>query len=194
MMSPGFAGSKRSPHIININIQYPERNREFDVVHFQNFEHNNYIRAGFHIRRSIAFQDRHLWTAKLFTGDPAIQDRSILIKGPSRDFWLTKPDLYHRNGTCKSTKYAHMASSVAIVGDVERQFTYWLLVFPEPIVLDSGIFSGDPFEVERGVVGMQTREENIDFRGVVVFWRVSEKYGGCRLRHEKQDSISDIFN
>jgi hypothetical protein len=193
-MSPEFAGSKRSPHIININIQYPERNREFDIEHVRNIEHNNYIRTGFHIRRSTAFQDCGLWEAKLFNGDPAIQDRSILIKGPSRDFWLTKPNLYHRNGTCKSTKYAHVASSLEIDRDTERQFTYWLLVFPEPIVLDSGIFSGDPFAVERGIVGMQTTEENIDFHGVVVFWRVSEKYGGWRIRYEKQDSIRDIFN
>jgi hypothetical protein len=37
----GFAGSKTSPHILNINIQYPEGNRKFDIEHIQKIKHNN---------------------------------------------------------------------------------------------------------------------------------------------------------
>jgi hypothetical protein len=42
-----------------------------------------------HIWCSTAVQERDLWEAKSFTGDPAIQHRPILIKGPLPNFWLT---------------------------------------------------------------------------------------------------------
>jgi hypothetical protein len=131
-----FTGSKISPHIINVNIEYPKCKREFDVEHIQNIKHEQYIRTGFHIRRSSAVQERDLWEARIYTASPSLQDHSILIKGPSRDYWLTKPNLYHRNRKWESTKNAHVASLLDISGGEEHRFTYWLLVSPETIVLD----------------------------------------------------------
>jgi hypothetical protein len=58
-----------------------------------------------------------------------------------------KPNLQHKDRTCESTKNAHVASSLDIAGDEERQFTYWLLVFPGTIVLDNvrhGPTGGEP--------------------------------------------------
>jgi hypothetical protein len=49
-----FPGSKTSPHIINVNIQYPECNHECDVEHVQNIKHDPHISTGFHIRCSSA--------------------------------------------------------------------------------------------------------------------------------------------
>jgi hypothetical protein len=62
-------------------------------------------------------------------------------------------------------------------------------VFPESIVLDNVIFSGDPLEIERHVVGMQITEEKRHFLGAVVFWQVSEKHGGRRIQEKMQSSI-----
>jgi hypothetical protein len=81
-----------------------------------------------------------------------------------------------------------------IAGDEEGQFTYWLLVFPETIVLDNIIFLGDPAQIEQGVVKMQTTEEKKDFCGAIVFWQVGEKHGGRRIQEKMQSSISNLFN
>jgi hypothetical protein len=189
-ISETFPGSRNSPHVIEVDIAYPERNREFFVQHVNNLEHNQHVRSGFHIRRTTAVQDRDLWEAKIHDG----QSRSILIKGPSRDWWLTQPDLYGSQFKCDATKKAHAATGLAIGRDETRQWTYWLLIFPESIVLENVIFSGDPVEIDTHVIGMATTLEGMNLQNCVVYWQVSEKFGGRRIKENTKSSIKNLFS
>jgi hypothetical protein len=69
-------------------------------------------------------------------------------------------------------------------------------VFPESILLDNVIFSGDnPVKIEgESVVGMQTTEETKDVCGAIVFWQVSEKHGGRRIQEKTQSSVSATYS
>ena len=78
----------------------------------------------------------------------------VLIKGPSRPFWLCKLSLYHRIVTCKLTANAHTASQLKIEGNKLCccTFTYWLLVFLEGVILNKLIFSYNTDIVEMSLV------------------------------------------
>ena len=39
------------PFIHHVNLEYPERNRGFDIVRVDGVEHNGFIRTIFHIRK-----------------------------------------------------------------------------------------------------------------------------------------------
>jgi hypothetical protein len=136
-------------------------------------EHNNYTRSGFHIWTQTAVQDLDLWEATVYTSDPNLQNRAILIKGPSRCWWFSQAGKYHSDLSCLATKKAHSATVGDIEQDTERHSAYWLLVFPENIVLDNVIFSGDPIGIESTVVGLEAAHTELQFR--------SEKESTCIL-------------
>jgi hypothetical protein len=189
-ISDTYPGSRNSPHIIEVDIAYPERNGAFFVQHVHNLEHNQHVRSGFHIRHVTAVQDRDLWEARIY----GQQSRSIMIKGPSRNWWLTQSELYSTQFPCDATKKAHDSTGLAIGRDQTRQWTYWLLIFPESIVFDNVIFSGDPVEIDTNVVGMATTEEGMALQSCVVYWQVSEKFGGRRIKENTKSSIANLFS
>jgi hypothetical protein len=188
-ISDNSPGSRNSPHIIDVDTAHPERNREFFVQYVDNLEHNSHIRSVFHIRCTTAVQDCDLWEATIH----GTESRKILVKGPSRDWWLTKAELYNTQFTCDATKNAHLATGLAIARHETRQWTYWLLVFPESVVLDNVLFSGDPTEIEVHVVGLSTTEESIPLQSCMVYWQVSMKFGGRRIKENTKSSVANLF-
>jgi hypothetical protein len=50
-------GTLEYPFIHIVNMEYPERNRGFDIVLVNDIEHQGYTRDGFHIRKAVAVMD-----------------------------------------------------------------------------------------------------------------------------------------
>ena len=83
-------GLLENPWILEVNIQRAEANRDFDIEHVQGIDQDDiYVRNGFHIRRMVAADDHDDWTATIPTNyEPQYAKRIIMVKGPSRDYWL----------------------------------------------------------------------------------------------------------
>ena len=162
-------GTKTKPYIIQVDIHHPERNREFDILRVGGIIHNGYTRNGFHIRRSIAVPDHELWEATIPQNLPSYEKRAVLIKGPSRDFSIRDSDRYHRKMACNATKNAHMATEIKIEDDLGLQSSFWLLLFPEGIILDNAF-------VETGWVKMIEHNSPIGepLHGMAVYWVIGE--------------------
>ena len=142
-------GTKSKPYIIQVNIDYPERNREFDIQRVFKMTHNSSSRNGFHIRRSIAVLDHDLWEATIPNDLPAVYaNRAVLIKGPAQDFWM------------------HHCRNHSEEGQRSR---FWLLLFPVGIILD------DVF-LETGWVKMIEHNSPIGepLHGMAVYWVIGE--------------------
>lgn len=187
-------GSKTNPYIINVNVAYPECNREFDITFVQGMEHKSYLRDGFHIRKNVSIKDRELWHAKMChhgEGDESLD--AIMVTGPSRDFWMFREE-YHRKLTCTPTKHAHAASSNSIMLNADRQISYWKLIFPMDIKLSNVIFSGDQEHIKKEMVGMKCVEGSETYSACVVFWRVADLTVGRLIEAEKETSVADLFS
>jgi hypothetical protein len=84
-------GSKANPYQIHVDTKHPERNREFDVEFVAQIQHKNYTQSSFHIRTQMAVQDRESWEATVYTGDPNLENRAILIRAHLVPFGFLKP-------------------------------------------------------------------------------------------------------
>jgi len=193
---PGGEGTKSKPFTIQVNTAYPERNREFDIERIGNMEDRSYSRDGFHIRtRSIPIADEPYWEATIPEGYEGLKNRVVLIKGPSKDYWLSKTETYHSSkisSSCAGTKIAHNATQIAIKDNEDRKFIYFLLVFPKDIILDNTIFSNDDTVVKKGVAPMQVEKDETLGRkiyGLSVFWRIAVKHGGRRVKDAEEEEI-----
>ena len=100
-----------------------ERNRNFDIQHVDNINHDDYFnRSGYHIRKTVAPPDMNSWMAEVPTGEyeSIWEGRLIRVKGAAQDFWLRDTERYHAGigkeskVKCEATYRAHIATEVAI--------------------------------------------------------------------------------
>jgi hypothetical protein len=137
-------GSKIRPNLTMVDTDYPERNGPmFDIEKLQEVEHKNYFHTAYHIRMSIPLPDYLWWEA--FIPDPRefpsllkLYGRIIMLRGPSRAFWLRDAARYHKDTEkidCPKTKQRHEKIDTAIENDPSRKYSYHLLVFPQGVVL-----------------------------------------------------------
>jgi hypothetical protein len=111
-------GSKFNPHVINVNIEYPEMNLMFDVQFVKDFKHGDFVRSGFHIRAQTSVKDIDTWAATMYQGPGYENHSAVLIKAPSRSSWFDNVADYHRRtGYCKETKEAHVTTASMIKGE-----------------------------------------------------------------------------
>jgi hypothetical protein len=82
-------------------------------------------------------------------------DRAVMVKGPSRSYWMSNAEMYHQKGGFQITKNAHKKTDTAIEMDPNRQTSSYLIVFPKGIILDNYIFSGNNSDLEMWKHGMQ---------------------------------------
>jgi hypothetical protein len=190
---PSHEGSKTTPHVVKVDINHPERNREFDIQCVPQISHQGYVRTGYVIRVETCVLDVDKWEAKIVYEPSEDKNPSILVRGPGRSEWMNKAEGYHQTLTCDSTKVTHLATVNDIKSDTDRQFSYWLLVFPESVALDNAIFSGDPVYIDSKKVGLNMLDDGVDFKTCIVNWRVADKYGGRQLAEKKRTSVSDMF-
>lgn len=185
-------GTLKNPWIIQVNTQWPEANRGFDIQFVEGMEEDDYSRNAFHVRHSVAPHDHKEWQAiiphpQAYDPTGKFDKRLILMKVPSRDGWQKKASKYHgpkNKVNCPATKKAHSASEIEINKVDERQWAYHLLCFPPEVELDNQIFSNDEATVPKAMNPMMcpSAENDFgkDFRAVVLFWRIAVK-GGTKI-------------
>ena len=115
-----------------------------------------------------------------------------MVKGPSHDYWIRDTSCYHKfcKNQCKATEKAQQVVEISISCDEMRQFSYWLILFPKPILLDNCVFSKDKSEVDGDVVGVQLEANNNDMGkdlySAIIYWRIAKKDAGKRIAETKQ--------
>ena len=178
-------GSLEYPYILHVNVSHPERNNGFEVSFVPSILHRGYDRAAFVIRKAVALPQNDDWTAivphKRF---PTLASRSILIRGPSQDFWHASAERYHANNqniNCENTKIVHTALETAISKNENRKYSYWLVVFPEDIVLENYVFSDDDTHITKHTNDMadefKNDDDDLDIFGMSVYWRIAVSGG-----------------
>ena len=170
-----FVGSRSNPYIIKVDTRWPERHRNFDVKYVDRIKHGEYVRQGYHIRSNVSVADATLFEATMFAGN-GLKNRSVLIKGPCRSAWHNEVEDYHRRkaGFCENTKEKHGNTADAIKIDEIRRWHYWLLIFPEDVVLDNAVISGDPIHVTMERIGLKKSVGGKECRSSSVYWRIAK--------------------
>ncbi len=188
-------GSEENPYIIIVDLQRPESNWGFEVSEVDGIEHRDYKRDIFHIRKVITLGQEELWSASIpIEKYPGLAKRSVLLSGPSQDFWHASHERYHQVDFCEDTKTVHETLETDIEGDLKRKVSYWLLVFPEGTQLENHILSDDAVHVRKEVNEMvddvvfeegTEEEETVEILGTDIYWRIA-KSGGTRIRKTGQ--------
>jgi hypothetical protein len=200
-------GTKNRPYITLVDWSHPEKNGHVDITCFEELEHNDRDRNGFHIRRSIDPQDMDAWNAFIpndidFPRLAPLTGRVLFIKGPSRSYGIRDFKRYH-NGrkpiACKVTAKFHEKSDTAIASDSNRKISYFLLVFPPGTVLDNYCFSGDHFVVQKHKNPYKQAATDTanafkkDVLGMTLWWRIAVA-GGTLIRQAKVvEDPADMF-
>ena len=167
----------------------------------QTIKHKKKQRKAFHIRIVVTPLDAGLWEAKMPKTLPhflySAFGRSVLIKGPLRDFWFRNIAHYHRVRNCKITADAHQASQTEIDADQlgARKWAYWLVVFPPGTVLDNTVFSDHKSDVVMNKVPMKAPLGTGTLSGMALNWVIAIDYsrdlGG---EAAEQIDYDDMFN
>ena len=188
-----------------VNMDRSEANREFDIQFVRQMTRGVFERNGFHIRLSVAPPDYTQFEATiprdgLFPAE--YQNRLVHIKGPSLSHWVKNTERYHKNLSCIQTKNAHNATEIEIQDDPSRELQYWLLVFPQHIVLDNQIFSVNDAEGVLPLVhnpitlkGSESGNEfGKDVRGMTLFWSIAVAGGRKIGKETTKAKAKDMFD
>jgi hypothetical protein len=202
-------GTKSRPYIILADPSHPEHNFPFDITPFEGVEYNDYDHNGFHIRTAIASPDMNTWKAfipssKEFPKLTSLISRAVMVKGPSRNYWMSDAGMYHKKGVdCQVTKTAHEKTDTAIKADPNRQTSFFLIVFHKSLILDNYIFSGNDTVLQMWKNGMKLEPDHdrnpfkmkkLDVIGMCLWWRVGTA-GGTRIRDGKaEEDADDLFD
>jgi hypothetical protein len=98
---------------------------------------------------------------------------------------------------CIATRQAHEAAQLEIKSDPHRQFSHWLLIFPEHVALDNKIFSKHPHKVTPSFNSM-TLEAADDpsgertLRGLAVCWTIAEA-GGRQIEADDANHLPKVY-
>jgi hypothetical protein len=134
-------GTKSHPYIILVDPSHPEQNFPFDITPLKGADYNDYDHNGFHIRMVVASPNMNAWMAfipssKEFAKFSSLISRAIMVKGPSRNYWMSNAGLYHQKGVdYQVTKTAHEETNTAIKVDPNRQTFFFLIVFHKDLIL-----------------------------------------------------------
>jgi hypothetical protein len=130
-------------------------------------------------------------------------DRAVMVKGPSRSYWMSNAEMYHQKGGFQITKNAHKKTDTAIEMDPNRQTSFYLIVFPKGIILDNYIFSGNNSDLEMWKHGMQLgpdharypfKKKKMDVLGMCLWWRIGIARG-TRIRNgEAKEYANNVFD
>ncbi len=183
-------GTLINPFVIHVDLEFPERNREFEVERVKGIIHKQHTHDGFHIRTSVPPPNLSLWEATIPEDFPEYwKNRVIQVKAPSRDYWFrSRSELYSKHPKIDQMTMRKLdATHLKVKKDINRQWTYYLLVFPESVEL-ANAFSDDDFTLPRGYVPMKVPAANNKFDedlcGVGLFWIIAEKDSGTRIAAE----------
>ena len=109
LSAPKTTGSEDDPHIIHVDVKFPERNREFNIKRVQQMEDKAISVNGFLIRKTIPPPNANYWKAYIPTRLKHLKKRAIMVKGPSRSYW------YRDNVHCKQAANRCTATETALL-------------------------------------------------------------------------------
>ena len=127
-------GTQNKPHDLHVDVNHPERNREFNIQHVQKMKRGNHECNGFHIRIASNIVDCKKWKChapeqfalpKTFR---SMCNRILMVSGPSVSFWLSDKERYHAHKalSCQATEDAHCATAIAIRNDGNRAVFFFV--------------------------------------------------------------------
>ena len=187
--APRTTGSEDDPHVIHVDMKFPERNREFDIERIQRMEDKAVLVNGFLIRKTIPPPDANHWKAYVPTRPKHLKKRAIMVKGPSRNYWYKdKANCKDSTNPCIATETALLATVLDINDAPERKNTHWLLVFPQDITFDGSRFrcDDDTDELQCHYVPLVATPDEMGGKlklySMNIYWRVAEKAGGRRFK------------
>ena len=130
------------------------------------------------------------WEAKMPPEDwpPDLAKRAILIRGPSQSHWYGT-SVYNEDvkNLCNRTGLVQKSEQSAIPSSLDRKYSYWVIVFPEGVVLENLTLSGNETHISKGtldMIGMITfdgpsvpasEKKYHEFLGTDVYWRIALK-------------------
>jgi hypothetical protein len=130
--------------------------------------------------------------------------RVVLVKGPSRNFWLSNADIYYDDTECQITKLAHVMTNTAIKLDPNRQSCFYLIVFQKGIILDNFIFSGNNDILQMYTNGMKVgpehrrypvkKKKKMEVIGMSLWWRIGIARGTIIPDGKEEADAADFFD
>jgi hypothetical protein len=160
-------------------------------------KYEKHLYKGYHISVDSGVPDFDKYDASIPSNtNPELMNRVVLIKGPSQSSW-TRSEEYSKMITCVATQQAHEAVQLEIKSDPHRQFSHWLLVFPEHVALDNTTFSKHPSKVKPEFNSMTIEEDDNPsgetLRGLAVYWSIAEAGGRQIEADDAKPSAKTLF-
>ena len=186
---------------IDVDLSKLERNREFEIFRLLGLRHNNHIRNAIHIRKLIAGEDRHLWSASIPHKyvDQSLWNRCILLTGPSQDHHARNNaedyviDMEASAQTVTLDAINGLRSDIKAAGK-SRELMNYLLKFSEEIYLDNFTLANDktyvPTEVTAIPHTFHLQGETYDSLTWYAYWTIAES-GGRRVGLKSSTSRRD---
>lgn len=179
-------GTAEYPYVIIADPSKPETNQGFETSFISGLEFRNFKRDAYHIRKTTTPSQEEAWEASIPVHKyPTLANRSVLVRGPSQDYWHQSAERYHQEPFCSITKTVHETLETNIKGDIKRRFSHWLIVFPVGTKLENHILSDDAVHVKKNVLDLVDKVvldgEEIEILGCDVYWRIALR-GGEMIR------------
>jgi hypothetical protein len=199
-ISDDWPGSKSSPFISPVNLEFPERSRDFDAIFVNDLPRREFSWKAIHLRVTCPVPDHRHWTAvvpELDSDQADLAGRVLLIKGPAQDFYQRNCDVYHQKTKCPKTLDAHDKAEINMAqilkDSPERFFKYYLVVFPEGTELHNPHLAGsftNEVPAKTNIIPLDRNHAKNpftkDINGASVYWEIAYKYGGQPLKRKDE--------
>ena len=201
-------GTKKSPYLTYVDLEYPERNREFDIEFVSGMKYKQHHYNGYEIRFVPDAPDADAYEMSIPSSLPKhvkkYKGRALAVRGPSRRHFITDTQRFRNKRVskqrcvCDATFEQQSGTELAINDNEEQKLSHWMLLFPEGVAFDNRVFSDDESNVLCKSVGLDSKAANnslgMDLQAIVVFWRVAQKHAARRIAEAapRQD-LTDIF-
>lgn len=168
------AGTKLNTHIISVDTRFSEAHREFDVEEVDRIEHEHWAVKGYHIRSDVGCNDKKEWVAKIVKHNRE-GHKAILTKGKTRKLCYSELATYHHQDNLKFVKEKHLKTKMQLKESADRDYLFWLLVFPKDVILDNSILSGNNKTVMMKTSGTSKMKGTRNFLTPFVYWQIAVK-------------------
>jgi hypothetical protein len=177
------------PITINVDMGRPENKGIFDIAWIPQKIIHGYARNVVCVRVDACPGDQN----KFQTSVPSGAEWQLLVRTPSRLLHYSQEEKFHRDGYCAVARNIHLGVYQNIVDDPRCAWVYYLLQFPNNVVLDNAVLSQDMHEVKRRKVGVSYSEDDTGIKGIVsnafiVSWEIAERAAGTRVIAQPPDT------
>jgi len=189
-------GTKLNPYVINMDLEFSEKNYPFDIIYVPRIEHGGWAREGIDIRMAIGVGDSECWGAWMDDSIPELQDHCIMVRGCSRSSDYDALGSYHRDNDESDTAAVHYKQKEDILCDPTHQVIYWRLITPKEMPLDNVILSSDSKQIlkkEKGVKRTVGVDQDIVVLSYFVNWVIAKKKTGHQISSSRKTDLKDAF-